>query len=372
MASLLDVLLILPIQENVVSFLTLGDLFNLSKTNSENHDVLHRLRIFPNKERSRDTFHCRGLKAKTLWECSEPHHVRGAGVQSCRICSMPVCEACVIKMSFGRQNEGTFATRCRSLCSDCYGSGNTVGNTLSKSVDAPQSLADDLHLYCTCAAKDGHLCLKCKNKQKHESQFDIDKCHGSGCSRTGLTGFPSRVCLWCGLRVLGKSNRASARRDYNSRHLLARAHSTYERRSDEDIIECVMLESLGVPRTAKGEPFAFDPFERRRQQELDEVSTRRSLTGHAAEDARWARSEALRRPDTKLSMFPSVRRRTASLNGQNSSWRDSDSTAPTLIDDGFEDESIPPVDNSPPERNKAIALPKSSLLEFHEPCYKQQ
>ena len=341
MALLIDILLISSIQENVSSHLAHGDLSNLSKINSEYRAVLHRVRIGSSNQEIRRSLYSgqhgspywRRLKAKGLWVCSESHHVQGTVVRDCRMCSMPVCEACVIKVSFRKHNEGTFATRCRSLCPDCYNSGNTHGGRFSRDAHSSHSLPNLIHPYCSCTAKDGHLCLECKKKQESEAKTHVDQCHGNGCSVMKVMGFPSRVCLWCGLRILGDSNRASARRDYNSRHLFARFHSTYRRRSDDHIQEDVTGDSLVAPQKSVAEPFASDPLERERQKELDEISTRRSLTASAAEDARWARSEALRRPDAKLSSPSIIRRRTTNSIKQSTDWRDTDSTAPTLVNE---------------------------------------
>ena len=310
--------------------------------------------------------------------CSEPLHVRGDNVRPCLMCSTPVCEACIIKASFEKRDHGTFANRCRSLCAGCYNLGNAQGDgpPFDYSDDNSPSSADPGKPFCSCTARDGHLCLKCMTEQKSDSIHDKDKCHGRGCYRTMPGGFSSKVCLWCGLRLPGEHDRALARRKYDSKHLLARSHSTYERRTEAEILEAQMMEAAMVdslwaldktalkpvvpknPWTVNGfqnelqqtsidflaRPKhtttttswgARDPAEEERQRVLNEVSVRRSSTAAAAEEARWNRAEALRRerPETNLPGPPLVRRRTEG----NAGWRDTDSIAPTLVEEHLEE-----------------------------------
>lgn len=299
--------------------------------------------------------------------CCEPHHVQGANVRGCLMCSLPVCEACIIKVSFGKREESTFANRSRSLCPDCYDTRNKDEYTSlhrSQSHNNPRAFNPG-EPFCKCTAKDGHLCLKCKIKQKSKSQADLDKCHGEGCLRTKAGGFPSKVCLWCCLRLPSDCNRATARREYDSRHLLARSLSTYERRTEEEIIETAKLDPLKLPQGSESKPWRIlqtrdpfeaqrseskprrvprihDPFEVERQRELSEVSARRSLTAAFAEEERWTRSEQLRRADAGFHHVPPLQKRATSSAGQSSDWRDTDSVAPTLVENDSEEKSEPP------------------------------
>ncbi len=351
MASFLDLLIILPIRRSLLSMITLCDLTNLSKTNAKIYAALHDSRIVSsggetlpliNLQRSvffeqQTTPCCEKLDVKPPPICSEPHHVRGNNVQGCIMCSMPVCEGCVIKLSFSKNDERPFANRSRSLCPDCYNLGNTPHNdSLEGSASGRSaSILNPEEPVCICTAKSGHLCFRCKTKQKVEFQVNLERCHGKGCSRTKAGGFPPRVCLWCGRRLPNDHDRASTRREYNSRHLLARSLSTYERGTDDDVMEAVKLESLWTsqsPLPKLGHPWIPDSYELQRRRELDEISARRSLRGIAAEDARWARSEALRRPESFRPALPTVRRRTTYSSEPSSAWRDTDSMAPTLVE----------------------------------------
>lgn len=287
------------------------------------------------------------LKVKSSPTCSEPNHVQGTKVQGCLVCSVRVCEACIIKASFGQRDDRAFANRTRSLCPDCYNLGNARKDVSMDGLknDDCALLFDPGELFCVCTAKDGHLCFRCKTMQKFDSRANRDKCHGDGCSRTKAGGFASRVCLWCGLRLSSDHDRVVSRREYNSRHLLARSHSTYERRTVDEVMEIAEFDSLSTYQASLPKrvgPGIQDPFEIDRLKELKEVSARRSLTAAAAEDARWARAESLRRLDTKIYCAPPKKRyHTLCFTAQSSNWCDRDSVAPTLVDRDLEEASDP-------------------------------
>ena len=197
---------------------------------------------------------------------------------------MPVCEACIIKESFGKRDEKTFQHRTRTLCSDCYDSENPhIEQTFKSSMKGKNAVPPT----CICTPKEGHLCLRCKSEQRSKLAVKLARCYGQGCTRTQAGGFPGRVCLWCNLRLPSNRSRAEARRDYDARHLLARSHSSYEHPVDE-----------------KREQIRRVEHERLR--ELDNLSERRRGTAETAEDARWAQTEALRRSDSMFYPPPPV------------------------------------------------------------------
>ena len=212
------------------------------------------------------------------------------------MCSMPVCEACIIKESFGKRDEKTFQHRTRTLCSDCYDSETPhIEQTFKPWMKGKDAILPT----CICTPKEGHLCLRCKTEQRSELTVKLTRCYGQGCTRTQPGGFHGRVCLWCDLRLLGNRTRAEARRDYDARHLLARSHSSFEQPIDEDELTLAWDHEL-VRR-----------MEEERTRVLDNLSHRRRDSGEMAEDARWNRSEALRR--ARDSMFypppPVIRQR---------------------------------------------------------------
>ncbi len=330
MASLLDLLSPYPVLENLVSALPLGDLFNLSKTNSLFRAALHGFQVPITAGRrsngkspanapirsslgigEHDTIYWKNLKARSLLLCSESQHKRGDKIRGCLMCSMPVCEACIIKASFGKLNEYTLQSRTRPLCGDCYDTGKPhKGEPLLGSVDKGRHpsprLIRRMEWTCMCTAKDGHLCLRCKTEQKH---FDIDQCYGEACSEKA-GGFPGRVCLWCDLRLPGERSRAEARRDYDKRHLLARTHSSFKHSPEDDdfedpaeqraLWESFLSSATSAQGSGTGKMRApvYDRLEDDRQQELEAVSVKRQLTASAAEDKRWSRAEELRRSDS--------------------------------------------------------------------------
>lgn len=327
MASLIELLRAYPILVNLVPVLPLGDLFNLSKTNSTIRAALHgfsdrflerpsllivvRPALFIGRH---NTSHWKNLKARSPLCCSEPQHTRGDKVKGCLMCSMPVCQACVIKASFGKRDENTFPMRRRSLCVECFNSGNPHQETSLNGEEDLIQTSYFMRTECICTAKDGHLCLRCTTKQNSKLESRYKQCHGIGCSRLEPDGFGGRVCLWCDLPLPRELSRAESRRDYDSRHLHARKHSSYDRSPEEgaedDIINNAEPETIGTlsyftssasertPSPRKAKVVVYDRFEDARRREIERVSERRQFTASTAEEQRWHRSEALRRSES--------------------------------------------------------------------------
>ena len=371
MASLLELLCAYPILENLVAFLPLGDLFNLSKTSSTIRVILHGFSIvFVKKSSSlradrpalaigrHDTSYWRNLKAKSPLCCSENQHVRGANVKGCLMCSMPVCEACIIKASFGKRDENTFPNRTRSLCVECFDSGNPhQAATLNgeETATLPPYL---MRTECVCTAKDGHLCLRCKTKQNSKLETRHNQCYGIGCSKSISDDFGGRVCTWCDLPLPRERSRAESRRDYDMRHLLARTHSSYDQSpeeytlldfGEEETVRTSATSTSSAPgmltSTKKMKAFAYDRFEDKRRMELKKVSERRQNTASALEDERWRKSETLRRSGSMCRAPPPTRiqRPNFSLAAANSTGSHSDSTVSSIVP--VDDWSLPSYDS---------------------------
>ncbi len=361
MNSLLGIILIHSIQDSLLDSLPLGDLFNLSRTNSSFRAALHgfeferRDQELLSSAQSRpplhlghhDTPHWKNCKTKSLLLCSEARHSRGEKIGGCRVCSMPVCEACIIKSSFGKRDERTFSNRTRSFCPDCHNFGNVHGDIKLKE-DCTEYLPSYLNLgksLCICTAKDGHLCIQCKTMQNCNTKERLERCHGKGCSRAKEGGFAGRICLWCDRRLPSENDRATARRDYDLRHLLARSHSTYEHPPD-------------------GNVRPPDPIEEERKRLLNHISARRSLTADAAEEARWHRSESLRRSET-FNPPPPIRRQWTTPAVNSGEWRDTDSIAPTLVERDYWEASDPPdytLEDSYTPTRKGTAVADGQVL----------
>ena len=367
MTSLFELLRSYPILESLVTVLPLGDLFNLSKTNSAIRAALHGFAVGflekPNLLKAvrpalcigrHTTSHWKNLKAKSLLCCSELQHTRGDKVKGCLVCSMPVCEACIIKASFGKRGENTFQNRTCSLCVECFGSGNSHQETL---LDGEKNAAQNPHLVrteCICTAKDGHLCLRCKTKQNSKLNSKTNRCYGIGCSKSMLDGFGGRVCLWCDLPLPRERSRAQSRRDYDARHLLARSHSSYDRIPDggvaDNVIDSAEQDAIGASsvftqsasrRTKKTKVVAYNSFEDARKGELETVSEGRQFRASTEDEQRWHRSEALRRSESGYRTPSPTRRRgpVISLAAPISIGLHSVSTSPNLIPEN--DSSLP-------------------------------
>lgn len=342
MTILLDLLFPYPIVEDLASSLALGDLFSLSKVNSAYRAALHG---FENAVSHEDitkrnvtlrpslligahrTRFWENLKARTRLQCSEPQHKRGSNAKGCLICSMPVCEACIIKASFAKRKDTTFQNRHRPLCSDCWYTGNPhrkhpVGPINTKVLEPypDQAAKGDI---CICAAKDGILCLQCRTDQNDRVENEVGKCYGQNCPQGNAvsksTEMYGRVCLWCSRQLPESRSRAESRRDYDARHLFARSHSSYDRPPEEK----EDLDTFEEQRMLE-----LDALSRKKQETRDGVTpsslhvagseedrfdrqARVDFLARTREEERWQQSEAARYQE--WSMLPPPRRDSSGL-----------------------------------------------------------
>ena len=164
--------------------------------------------------------------------CSEPQHTKGSNARGCRMCSKPICEGCIIKASFGKQ-ENTFQNRRRRFCGKCWLSGNRhVGARMDDpcAKRMPYTAFAKAGNFCCCTADDGWLCLRCKTAQKDDPAVRLGKCCGQGCeTRLEDDETNRRICLWCDSPLDGRLGKDEARRVYDSRHLYAKSKSQVER-----------------------------------------------------------------------------------------------------------------------------------------------
>ena len=167
MASLTTILLVALIRENTVYGMPIGDLINLARSNSTIRVALHQFPLQQeeqekspaisedqsNTSANHDTQYWRKLKAGSALVCAEPCHTRGDHIRGCRTCSMPVCEACIIRDSFNERNGGIFSNRTRSLCPECYNEGNIrtegLGTTRNRARICP-TIRESLRAVCVC------------------------------------------------------------------------------------------------------------------------------------------------------------------------------------------------------------------------------
>lgn len=166
--------------------------------------------------------------------CSEPHHTKGSSAKPCRLCSLPVCEGCIVKASIAK-HEVTLQMCRVHYCVDCWISGNpqrerrppeSVPRTVPRVVraDDPNSKGESC---CVCSAQDKWLCLKCKSGQRSLAQSRYVRCAGHGCSRLVQPGDQMAcICLLCGL--YSPQGREKSRREYDSIHLSARLYSAWD------------------------------------------------------------------------------------------------------------------------------------------------
>jgi hypothetical protein len=116
MATLLDVVYPWPVVSTLVCHLGIADLLNLSRVNRKFRAVLHDFPL-PSSESNLQlidsatllvrpdiylgqhrTPYWTYLKAISQRICAEQAHRKGTKADLCRYCSMPVCDACIVRV----------------------------------------------------------------------------------------------------------------------------------------------------------------------------------------------------------------------------------------------------------------------------------
>ena len=217
-----------PIASSLSSHIGAGDLISLARSNTGLRAVLHGFEkpmpteIAHNQELGvvrvstrtvrhslnigfHDTLYWQRLKEEARFTCSSPTHTRGDKCHSCRRCSKPICEACIVRSSFQRGKENTFNNRVRYFCAGCWDKGSVsksrrypLASTRRHSEWYSSSRTGEDH--CTCTLKDdGWLCLECKDHQNYEAATTaVKNCHGEDCENSvGANHERRRTCLWC-------------------------------------------------------------------------------------------------------------------------------------------------------------------------------
>ena len=163
--------------------------------------------------------------------CRELHHTEGYVIRCCLRCTMPVCDACIVKDAFEKE-EATYYNRRRHVCAECW---DRRQHSVLQS-DGSQSreqvsfaMRAESKELCQCSVHDGWLCSRCKVEQNSNLASKLEKCVTEPCESKPLDDqFGGRMCLWCGLPMLGRRSPGEARREYDSLHLRARAYSSCE------------------------------------------------------------------------------------------------------------------------------------------------
>ena len=163
--------------------------------------------------------------------CRESRHTEGYVSKGCLGCTAPICDACVIKNAFGKQ-EATYRNRRRHVCAECWSRDHHLikqpGGLQSKTQTSYAKCAESRD-FCQCTVHDGWLCSKCKIEQNSNLATKLEYCATEGCPEQPLNDhFGGRVCLWCDLPMPGRVSLGEARREYDSLHLRARAFHACE------------------------------------------------------------------------------------------------------------------------------------------------
>ena len=168
---------------------------------------------------------------KVVLLCWEPQHTGGYVLRGCLRCTIPICDACVIKDAFGKR-ESTYQNRRRYVCAECWYRIDHLTvrprGLQSKTRSAYAKLAESQN-FCQCSVHDGWLCSRCKTEQNFNLAARLEQCAMTGCPIQPLTDrFGGRMCLWCNFPIPGRMSPGESRREYDSLHLRARAYSTCE------------------------------------------------------------------------------------------------------------------------------------------------
>jgi hypothetical protein len=250
------VLSLWPVALSLSSFLPVGDLIALARTNSALRATLHgfgpaqALSDTSEGSPARESLYV-GLHGTPYWQrlkesaiqvCSSKTHTRGDKIHSCRFCSKLICEACIVRSSFSRGKEDTFKNRCRFFCESCWENGN-VSRTRRHPLfvsKRPPVYTDGIDLdvangiFCTCTLKDnGWLCLECKDEQNYTAATkEVLKCHGVDCGNpVGEEHDRRRVCLWCN-KTLPRHLGHHARFVWSQKIVEARTRNVLARQAD--------------------------------------------------------------------------------------------------------------------------------------------
>lgn len=261
MPTLLDLLALYPALESLIVSLSFADLLHLARTNSNYRAALHGFQIkedgspsYPvhpiKKPRHLNELHHMNGDGRTvrdghnrtalnlgqhqtgLWQhlksisqmqCHEARHTKGKGPKGCRMCSMPICEACVVKSSFAK-GSSTYPTRYRQLCTTCWAANNHLMEQLRHGPDASRSRYLKESQMCMCAAKDGILCSECKENQLSDVQAKLAHCAGYQCHQAlNENNSAGRICLWCLSILPGPRSQAEYWHIYDRKYAMALA-----------------------------------------------------------------------------------------------------------------------------------------------------
>ncbi|MCJ1372284.1 hypothetical protein MMC20_003507 [Loxospora ochrophaea] len=235
MASLLDLLCNYPVLVSLASSLDLAALLNLSRANVCYRAVLHRFPLDDLNHTYDESTNTRlGLRISQhqtpLWRhlkslaaqiCGEPCHTRDGRTQGCRMCSIPVCEPCIVKQSMAKslaKGDNTFLTRWRNMCDQCWLRGVPPREGPVTTAGTCKPVNYRRAGLCTCTSFDGWLCSGCKKEQTSNLDAQLRRCAGRGCSTATDGGSPSnRICRWCNLPLPALPSLEWSRRAYESR-----------------------------------------------------------------------------------------------------------------------------------------------------------
>ncbi len=171
--------------------------------------------------------------------CSEPYHTRGPSPKPCRICSLPVCEGCIVKTSFVKEDVTLHMCRAH-FCAGCWISGKP-----NRECRPPESLDVRNESFCECSTQDKWLCHRCKHARKPFSGSPVIHCEGPDCSTIMEPGCCGGItCLLCGRE--SQPGRELSQREYDSTHLFARFFSAFDP-DTSDLEDCAVETETSQP-----------------------------------------------------------------------------------------------------------------------------
>lgn len=153
--------------------------------------------------------------------CSEPYHTKGSSTKPCRICSAPVCDGCIVKASFAKEEVTLHMCRAYS-CIECWISRKPLQDRRPAG-----SVDEDNDNFCICSTQDKWLCLQCKHIRRRFSASQMIQCEGRECLTIMESAcYGGITCLLCGLET--RPGREISQREYDSIHLSARFFTAFD------------------------------------------------------------------------------------------------------------------------------------------------
>ena len=194
----------------VAEYLSVGDLIQLARSCTALRATFHGFfspdSPIPGRVRSslqignHQTSGWRTLKSRATLGCvSVGHRSRQQHeTRPCRLCSIPVCQACIVRVSFSKPLRRTYPDRVRYMCTDCWELGNPQRKRKFTTPQERQMTAYVDEGVCECTPREIWVCSTCQDEQEQGARKDVSTCFGDGClEKLDVVKYKTSICIWC-------------------------------------------------------------------------------------------------------------------------------------------------------------------------------